>query len=84
MFDYSLFDNKLNYKVGLKQSLIELKNDNVAMLFVAKDSDSFITRIPIEMAQKSDVEVIEILTKDELGKICKIDISTAIAVVIKK
>ena len=84
MFDYSLFDDKLKYKVGLKQSLIELKCDNVMILFVAKDADSFIIRIPIEIARKSNVEIVEILTKEELGRICKIDISTAIAVVIKE
>ena len=84
LFDYSLFDDKLNYKVGVKQSLIELKSENVMILFVAKDADSFITRIPIEIAKKSNIQIVEISTKEELGEICKIDISTAIAVVIKK
>ena len=84
MFDYSLFDDKTNYKVGLKQSLFELKSDNVLVMFIAKNADSFITRIPTEIAQEKAIKIIEIPTKEELGKICKIDISTAIAVVIKK
>jgi len=84
LFDYALFDDKTNYKVGLKQSLFELKHDNVSIMFVAKDADSFITRIPIEMAKEKAIKIVEISTKEELGEICKIDISTAIAVVIKK
>lgn len=82
MFDYSVFENKENYKVGLKQSLLELKKNNVKVMFVAKDADAFVLRKPIKLATENSVEVIEVETKKSLGQICKIDISAAIAVVI--
>lgn len=82
MFDYSVFDSKENYKVGLKQSVFELKRNNVKIMFIAKDADAFVLREPIKIAAKNSVQVIEVKSKKYLGELCKIDISAAIAVVI--
>lgn len=83
MFDYKIFDNRDSYKVGLKESIKALKAEEVKALFIAKDADGFVLRRPIQIAKENDVEIIEVPTKEALGKLCKIDISAAIAVVIK-
>lgn len=84
MFDTKVFNEKNRYKIGLKQSLKALKANDVEKMFVAKNADAFVLRQPLNLAKKNNVPVIEIETKEELGRLCKIDISAAIAVVIKK
>jgi len=84
MFDYKIFDNKECYRIGLKESIKALKANEVQTLFIAKDADGFVLRRPIQLAKKNDIEIIEVPTKEALGKLCKIDISAAIAVVINK
>lgn len=83
MFDYEVFNDKQCYKIGLKESVKALKADKVKTLFIAKDADGFVLRRPIKLAKEKNVEIIEVPTKDALGDLCKIDISAAIAVVIK-
>jgi ribosomal protein L7Ae-like RNA K-turn-binding protein len=67
MFNYEVFNDREHYKIGLKESIKALKADKVKTLFIAKDADGFVLRRP----------------KEALGNLCKIDISAAIAVVIK-
>jgi len=83
MFDYDIFNDKERYKIGLKESIKALKADRVEVLFIAKDADGFVLRRPIKMAEENGIKIIEVPTKEALGKLCKIDISAAIAVVIK-
>jgi large subunit ribosomal protein L7A len=83
MFNYEVFNDRQHYKIGLKESIKALKADKVETLFIAKDADGFVLRRPIKLAKENNVEIIEVPTKEALGKLCKIDISAAIAVVIK-
>jgi len=83
MFDYTLFNDRERYKIGLKESVKALKASKVKTLFIAKDADGFVLRRPIKLAEENNIEIIEVPTKEALGKLCKIDISAAIAVVIK-
>jgi large subunit ribosomal protein L7A len=83
MFNYEVFNDKDRYKIGLKESIKALKAGKVETLFIAKDADGFVLRRPIKLAKDSNVEIVEVPSKEALGKLCKIDISAAIAVVIK-
>ena len=83
MFNYEVFNDRQRYKIGLKESIKALKANKVEALFIAKDADGFVLRRPIKLAEDNNVEIIEVPTKESLGKLCKIDISAAIAVVIK-
>jgi len=83
MFDYEVFDDRQRYKIGLKESVKALKAGKVKTLFIAKDADGFVLRRPIKLAKENNIEIIEVPSKEALGKLCKIDISAAIAVVIK-
>ncbi|WP_330666295.1 ribosomal L7Ae/L30e/S12e/Gadd45 family protein [Vallitalea sp.] len=75
---------KTNSKViGLKQTLKALENEEVEVLYVAKDAQDEVTIRPIELAGSKQIPVVYIDTMEELGSVCDVEVKTATAALIK-
>lgn len=74
-------DGKL--KIGAKQVLKALSNGTACAVYIARDAEEHVTRQLIEIANKSDIEIIYVETMRQLGKACKIDVGAATAVIVK-
>ncbi len=49
-------------------------------MFIARDADSFVLRSILEEAKARKLEIVEVDSMRELGKMCGIDVGTAVAV----
>lgn len=75
---------KTNSKViGMKQTLKALENQEVRVLYVAKDAQSKVTTGAIELAESQKIPVVYINTMEELGSVCDVEVKTATAALIK-
>ncbi|GMQ58034.1 50S ribosomal protein L7ae-like protein [Vallitalea sediminicola] len=75
---------KTNSKViGMKQTLKALENEEVKVLYVAKDAQDKVTIRAIELAKSQEVPVVYIDTMEELGSVCDVEVKTATAALIK-
>lgn len=72
-----------NYVVGFKQVTRGLKSDLFKQVFIALDADKDIKTLIEEEASKNSVDVVYINTKEELGKLCGIEINAAAAALLK-
>ena len=82
MLELEAFEDESKFKVGYKECLKALKEGIVKTLIIARNADQFVLRKPIELANISEIDVEYVDTKERLGKICKIDVGAAIAVII--
>ena len=72
-----------NLVVGVRQAKRLLSERNVSKAYIAKDADPYITDPIIKKLKKLDIETEIVSSKKELGKMCKIDVDAAIAVIKK-
>ncbi|MBQ2714587.1 MAG: ribosomal L7Ae/L30e/S12e/Gadd45 family protein [Clostridia bacterium] len=81
--DYKAIANtpKSELVVGFKQVLKGIEEGTARCVVVASDSDSFILDKIDEMAKFYSVEVVECPTKAELGRLCRVDVPTATALI---
>ena len=68
--------------VGAKQAIKALQNGEGRLVYIAKDADAHVTQPIIESCRKSGVEVVEVDSKTELGRLCAIDVGASVAVII--
>lgn len=75
---------KTNSKViGMKQTLKALENEEVKLLYVAKDAQRKVTVRVVELAEGQQIPVVYINTMEELGSVCDVEVKTATAALIK-
>lgn len=81
--DYKAIANtpKSELVVGFKQVLKGIEEDSTRCVVVASDSDSFIYDKVRELAKFYGVQVLECPTKAELGRLCRVDVPTATALI---
>lgn len=86
MEDYKMIASllKSDFVVGLKQVLKSLEEGTTRCVVVASDSDSFIKERVTEFAMECGVEFIECPTKVELGRLCRVDVATAVCAIKKR
>lgn len=70
--------------VGYKQGLKALNEDKVAEVYIAEDADIHIIEPITSLADKKNIRISKVCTKDELGSLCGIDIGAAVACILKK
>lgn len=70
--------------VGLKQTTKHIKEGNGKCLYVAKDAEERLINPIIELANEKSLSIVYIDTMKELGKLCGIDVSAAVALVLNK
>ncbi|HVJ47543.1 L7Ae/L30e/S12e/Gadd45 family ribosomal protein [Desulfitobacterium sp.] len=78
MLDETL-KNSRNKTVGVKQTQRALEKGIVRQVFLAKDAEQHVLRPIIESCRTQGIEMIEIPTMVELGKVCGIDVGAAVA-----
>lgn len=69
--------------VGVKQSSRAITEGQAKLILVAADAQQHVTRRIIELAELSDIPIEYVSTMKQLGKLCKIDVGAATAVIIK-
>lgn len=75
--------NSTKKVIGKKQTIRALSDNEVKIVFIAKDADPHVTSEIILLCQKKDVDVTYISNMKELGKACGIDVNAAAAAVLK-
>lgn len=73
-------ENKI---VGTKQVVRGLNSDEIKTVYLAKDVDLEIKKKLLDLARSQETEIVEVDTMKELGKACEIDISAAVAALLK-
>ena len=70
----SIVGNKL---IGIKQCTKSIKNGKGTVLYVAKDANAKLISPIIQLAQEKNIEIVEIPTMKDLGKISGIDVKSS-------
>ena len=63
--------------IGIKQCTKLLKSDEGKVLYVAKDANAKLISPIIQLAQEKNIEIVEVSTMKELGKIGGIDVNSS-------
>lgn len=81
--DYRAIANtpKSELVVGFKQVLKGIEEGTARCVVVASDSDSFIIERVTERAKFYGVQIVECPTRAELGRLCRVDVPTATALI---
>jgi len=82
MEDFDVLDAS-GFLVGVKQSTKAMRENNVLRLYVAKDVEQHVVRSLIKLARDKEIEIVYVNSMFELGKLCKIDVGAATAVIVK-
>ncbi len=77
------FKHAKSKTVGLKQTQRALEKGRVRCVYVAKDAEAHVLRPILEWCDHHQVERIEIPTMKELGKVCGIEVGTAVAAILE-
>ena len=63
--------------IGIKQSTKLIKNGEGKVLYVAKDANAKLISPIIQLAKEKNIEIVEVSTMKELGKIGGIDVNSS-------
>ncbi|SCG84109.1 putative ribosomal protein L7Ae-like [Proteiniborus sp. DW1] len=69
--------------VGIKQARRAINNDEVLTIYVAEDADTKVVQDIINLCNEKSIEIIYAPSMKELGKACGIDVSAAVAAILK-
>lgn len=72
-----------NRVVGVKQSLKAIRQGRADKVYLAEDADSFVSAPIINACNEFGVKLEFVESKSTLGKICHIDVASAVAVELK-
>lgn len=71
-----------DHVVGLKQSKKAIEAGSAKLAYIARDAEEHI-RFPFEvLCRENAVQIIYVDTMKELAKACRVDVPTAVAVII--
>lgn len=80
-----MVDRLLGKKViGIKQATKSLKNGLGKTLYIASDADEQLVKPVIELAKIMSVDTVYIDTMKALGKLCGIDVGSAVTLILKE
>ena len=63
--------------IGIKQCTKLIKNNEGKVLYVAKDANAKLISPIIQLAKEKNIEIVEVSTMKELGKIGGIDVNSS-------
>ena len=69
--------------IGTKQLLKALRAGRVAVAYLACDTDPMLLQPLTEQCRDAGVEIVEVATMKELGKLCRIHVGAACAAVLR-
>ncbi len=64
---------------GLKQSLKAIRQGRAERVYLAEDADTFVSASVIDACKESGVPLEFVESKSALGKLCHVDVATAVA-----
>lgn len=70
-------------KIGIKQSMRAINDDQARTVYIAKDADAALTEQLVKLSESRQIPIIYAESMKELGRICHIDVGAATAVVLK-
>ena len=70
--------NSNSYVAGLKQSLKAIQSGKASKVLLASDADYFLSSKVSDACLANKVPVIGSYTKSQLGKMCRLDVDTAV------
>ena len=69
-----------NMKVGAKQSTKSILGGRAKLVYLAEDADLFLSTKIISICKENNVKVEFVPSKSALGRMCGIDVPSAVAV----
>lgn len=72
------------FLAGLKQSKKAILSQKATLVYIAKDADEYIKLPLIDLCKKEGVEILYVETMKELSKACRVEVPTAVAVLLKE
>ncbi|MEK0317534.1 L7Ae/L30e/S12e/Gadd45 family ribosomal protein [Cohnella sp. 56] len=73
-----------NVKVGTKQTTRMVEQGKATYVYAAQDADSRLTGRIAQLCRQRGVPLTEVNTMRELGRLCGVDVGTAMAVVVER
>ncbi len=70
--------------VGLKQTVREVENGRVSKVFLARDTSPKIHNEIVTLCSVNNIEIEYVDTMKQLGELCKIDVSAAVAAMLNE
>lgn len=67
--------------IGTKQAVKAIRLDKALEVFIAQDAEQRVTIPVIEEATQRDVPVTYVTSRDELGKVCGIQVAASVVVI---
>lgn len=65
--------------VGVREVTRALQSDAVEAVFIARDADLKLVKEIRELSQQKRVPVVEVISRQELGRLCRIEVGAAVA-----
>lgn len=72
-----------NKVVGIKQTVKAIKNGKVKVVYVAKDADDKLIQQIKTLTEHNSLQLVEVNSMKELGKMCGIDVGAATSAILK-
>lgn len=68
--------------IGRRQTLRALAEEQVSRVYLASDADEHVTRDIVRMCNEKNIDVIEVESKELLGKTYGIDVGASVVAII--
>ncbi|WP_352419566.1 ribosomal L7Ae/L30e/S12e/Gadd45 family protein [Proteiniborus sp.] len=69
--------------VGIKQARRAINNNEVQTMYIAGDAEPKVVHDIIQLCSDKSIEIIYVKSMKELGKACGIEVSAAVAAILK-
>ncbi|WIV13145.1 ribosomal L7Ae/L30e/S12e/Gadd45 family protein [Proteiniborus sp. MB09-C3] len=69
--------------VGIKQARRAINNGEIQTVYIAEDAEPKVVQDIIHLCNEKSIEIIYASSMKELGKACGIDVSAAVAAILK-
>lgn len=70
-------------KIGIKQSIRAISDNQARTVYIAKDADASLTEELVKLSESRQIPIVYAESMKELGRLCRIDVGAATAVVLK-
>ena len=71
------------FAVGVRTALKALEKDKAQKVYLAADAENRVLRPLKDVLATKNVDIVEVTTMDELGKLCRVEVKVAAAAVLK-
>lgn len=69
--------------VGTRETVRSIDKDLVSQVFIARDAEKKTIQRVMELCREKSIPINEIETMEELGRLCSVQVSTAVAAILK-